>query len=372
MALKRIIMVLFLFYFATLTLFNPLIVEAHTLGYSIYTNESLLTTYKGIYTNANSSDVLIDDVYNKPPRIYLDFWNEPEIFPRMILANNYTELTSGDNNPYINDVPLARAYNFTSSDYIAYDSEDWTLTPSIEQVDQAYYTGLSCNFVHNAGYRFAFTPEIDVPRWGQFPLVNWSCVDFLDLQEQFLTQSPTLLADNVTAELANSKGKNPNLIVFVQLEMNVSTATLEQDISDLSNIQGVNGVMLQDLCKTNSCNNTLVSLIDYTKSQGITDNSTISTTTVSTTSTTTIDTTTSLHTTSTTIVGTTSTTATSLSTSSSSYITSTILQIGNTTTASTSSRTTSTTIRYHAHNQTVVGAYNPPLGIWYWYFRVGG
>ena len=80
---------------------------------------------------------------------------------------------------------MQRRCNFTKNDYLGYDAEDWALTPKAEQNNQANYTRLACNYVHAAGYKFAYTPEVDVPGWGQFARINWTCVDMLDLQEQF-------------------------------------------------------------------------------------------------------------------------------------------------------------------------------------------
>ena len=181
----------------------------------------------------------------------------------MILANNFSEL-SGDM------LDLAKQFNFGPSDYVAYDSEDWSLTPASEQQAMVQYTQQACNAVHAAGYLFAISPEVDVPGWyglTQFSQLNWTCVDFLDLQEQSNSGSTSTLIKNVTTLLAQSKAKNPGLVVFVQLDQAAgSISVLEADILAMSQISGVNGVIIQDLSTSASSNSTLTTLVSYIKS----------------------------------------------------------------------------------------------------------
>jgi hypothetical protein len=341
-----VLLALFLYLYLNGNLKAPILappVESHSLGISIYTNLStLLPEFKTAYSNASSSSLLIDDEYATPPRVYITYWNQPQVFSRIILANNYSELTSTVSSVYINDVPFAKTYNFSKTDYLAYDSEDWALTPIIEQENQANYTQMACNYVHAAGYKFGFTPEIDVPGWGQFAKINWTCIDFLDLQEQFETGSTTGLVKNVTQLITVAKGVNPNLIVFVQLDMAArSKSLLESDILAMSQIPGVNGIMIQDLCGTASCNSTLTSLIQYTKSiQNSTSTSTVSVTT-------TLPTSTSSTTSSTTSEPTTTSSTTTMSVSTTISSTTTVLittTISSTTTIHPSTTTSSTTI----------------------------
>lgn len=261
-------------------------------GFSIYTNINLVSEFKTYYSGANARDLLIDEEFTSvPARVYLNYYNQPQTFERMIIANNYSELASGALSPYVDDITLARAYNFTSKDYVAYDPEDWSLTPLLEQDSVPKYTQTACNYVHNAGYRFAYTPEIDVPGWGDFSQINWTCVDFLDLQEQFLTGSTSSLIKNVTQLVGISKGDNPNLIVFVQLDMAAtSQSTLESEILAISKISGVDGVIIQDLCSSTSCNSELTNLVNYASSLqmgglGASSTTSTSSTTVPTTTT---------------------------------------------------------------------------------------
>ena len=83
------------------------------LGFSIYTGLSnLLPSFKSAYANANSSSLLIDDNYNTPPRAYMAYWNHPQSFGRMVIANNYTTLTSNGFSLYNNNVAFAKAMQF--------------------------------------------------------------------------------------------------------------------------------------------------------------------------------------------------------------------------------------------------------------------
>ena len=255
--------------------------QLHTVAFSVYTNSStLLGQLKSYYKNANPSDLLIDNEYSSfPARIYLNYYNQPQSFGRVIIANNYSEISSDVLSPYVNDVGLARLYNFTHNDYIAYDPEDWNLTPAYEQAAVPNYTQSACLLVHQAGYSFGWAGEIDVPGWGEFSKINWRCVDLLDLQEQFLQNSTSDLVRNVTQLASIARSENPSIKVFVQLNMQGSSQSrLESDILAISAMQGINGVMLQDLCTYSSCNNELVNLVNYTTAIGTA--STSSTTTI--------------------------------------------------------------------------------------------
>ncbi len=265
---------------------NLLVPPTNTLGWSIYEQYStLLPIYKQLYATATSSDLLIDDAWTPKGEVYVGYWDTPQVFPRMILANNISELESFT-------LPEAAQFNFASNDYVGYDAEKWSLTPLKEQNNQSRYTQLACEDVHDSGYKFAYTPEIDVNGWGQFAEINWTCVNLLDLQEQFMSSNTVGLVQNVTQMLAASKGINPNLSVFVQLNMSVGEDTTENDITALAGIQGVNGVIIQDLCKTQACNSTLVSLVGYIQTiDGLTSTTTsLSTTTITTTTSTTVST----------------------------------------------------------------------------------
>ena len=269
--------------------------SAHSLGFSIYENNTLLPLYKTYYANATGKDILIDDVYSNPERGYIEYYNQPQVFPRLIFTDNYTELTSQGFQLWDNNVALAKAFNFTGNDYITLDLEDWSSAPQTEQQNYAQYTQMACQYVHNAGYKFGFAPEIDIPGWGQFSQVNWSCIDFLDLQEQFLSNNTSALINNVTSMINSSKAQNPNLTVFVQLGMGAGQATMESDIKALSYVKGVDGVIIQDLSTSQQSNNTLTTLVDYAQSF---DNTALvlpnTTTTTSSTTSTTVSTSTSL------------------------------------------------------------------------------
>lgn len=120
---------IFIAFIILLATLSVIISNAHSLAFSIYENNTLLPQYKVYYANATSKDILIDDEYSNPPRVYLSYYNQPQLFPRLILANNYSELTSSISSPYVNDVNFAKAYNFSRNDYIGYGPEDWALTP---------------------------------------------------------------------------------------------------------------------------------------------------------------------------------------------------------------------------------------------------
>ena len=304
----------------------------HSLFVSVYTNASILSTYQTIFSVAKSGDVMSDDIYGSPPRIFLNYYNKPQVFSRLILANNLSELESSGFSPYENNVGLAKAYNFTSHDYMGYDSEDWSLTPTAEKAAIVASTQSACTYVHAAGYKFAFTPEIDVPGWyanTNWNNFNWTCVDWLDLQEQFLSSNPAALAANVSAMIAVPKSKNPNLIVFVQIDegpdsTQATQAQLESDILYLSTIPGVNGVFIQDLSSASSYNTELITLVNYARS--FTSGTTTSTS-VSSTSTVATLTTSSTTTTKTTTLSTTSA-STSASTSTTSASTTSLSNVG--------------------------------------------
>ena len=241
----------------------------HPIGFGVYAvNSTLLPQFKTYYANATSNDILIDDAYSPVLRGYLKYWNVPEVFGRMVLDNNYSTLISTRTDGYEGNIGLAREYNFGKNDYVGLDDENWNYTPIYEQLNQSFYVQQSCTAVHNAGYKFAYTPELDGNTGSQIAEINWSCVDFFDMQEQALSNNTAQLARNVSYLLSLSKGKNRNLTVFVQLDMNANETNMKKDISALSGIPGVNGVILQYICDPGICNtSTLTSLVNYTQEQ---------------------------------------------------------------------------------------------------------
>ena len=353
---KNKLFIVFLISFVSLIAFSTTI-DAHSLGFSILTNVSMVPTFKGFYSNATPPDVLLDDCWcNNPLLPYLSYWNQPQPFSRMILANNISELNS-----YM--LVLSKQYNFSSSDYVGYDSEDWALTPLSEQKSIVASTQVACDAVHSAGYLFAFTPEVDVPGWyglTDFSQINWTCVNFLDLQEQSHSTDPKVLTQNVTELISMTTANNHNLTVFVQLDVagdssSASQSRLEQDISNLSQIQGVQGVILQDLCNSPSCNAILEALVAYTDSfennTTVLANSTAQNVIQATTSTSTTTVTTTAQ--STTVPTTTSTTTSTTSTTTSSTTTSSTTIATTTTSTSVTSTSTSTTTTVIPLNQTL-------------------
>lgn len=243
-----------------------------TLGFSIYTTSSTyLSLYKGFYSNAGAQDVLIDDSYNPNYRYYLQYWNNPQTFPRMILGNNYTQITSTSVDGFSN-IGLAKEYNFGSSDYIVYDAENWVKTPSWEQDDQSYWVNEICNSIHAAGYKCGWTPQLGGgPGAGQFESINWANVDYVGLLEQGRSSVTQQLIQNVTHLAGIAISGNPNIKVWVDLDISpnpvgapATLQELEADISALGNVRGVDGVTL--VCQP-TCNTTeMTTLVNYIKS----------------------------------------------------------------------------------------------------------
>jgi hypothetical protein len=217
---------------------------------------------------------LIDDSYNPQYRAYVSYWGSPQSFPRLLTADNYSQVVStllgvGD----ASDLALAKQYNFGSNDYFAYDDEGWSKTPTWEQNDQAYWVTEFCNAVHDAGYKCGWTPQLG--GWageGQWESINWGDVDYVELQEQGRSGDASSLVQNVTHLVNIARNGNPNIVIFVDLDMNYGVSDLTADIQALSQVPGITGIQITYLpgqgCNGN-CNannlNTVISAIANTQ-----------------------------------------------------------------------------------------------------------
>jgi hypothetical protein len=265
------------------------VASAHSLGFAIYTTNSsteMLKQYKSFYDSTQANSILIDDTWTNASKFYLSYYNQPQNFSRMIIA---------DSNPAIlYELGIAQRYNFSSSDYVAYDAEDWTSTPLTEQFNQPYYVSTICDEIHQAGYKCAYTPQLWNPIVNNLDQVNWSKVDFLGLQEQQNSVNQAELIRNVSHMVSIARSENPNIVIYVQLDMAQATAgQIGADIRILSNMSGVDGVILTYLpslsyCDPSTCNiYALESLVQTIKSVDTSTAITTSTTTTTVSSTTT-------------------------------------------------------------------------------------
>lgn len=243
-----------------------------TFGFSIYTTSSTyLSLYKGYYSNAGSQDVVIDDSYNPNYRTYLQYWNHPQVFHRMIIGNNYTQMTSTSIDGFSN-IGLAREFNLSSNDYIVYDAEDSVKTPSWEQDDQTYWLNEICTAIHAAGYKCGWTPQLGGgPGAGQFESIGWANVDYLGLLEQGRSAETSQLVQNVTHLAVIARDGNPNIKIWVDLDISpnpigtpATLQELEADISALGAVKGIDGITL--VCEPTCNTSEMTTLVNYIKS----------------------------------------------------------------------------------------------------------
>lgn len=241
--------------------------------FAIYTtNSTLLTEYKAYFGNGWKG-ILIDDSYSPKYRAYVSYWNISQSFPRLLTADNYSQIIS---NSLIeggaSDLAWAKKFNFGPNDYFAYDAEGWSKTPIEEQENQSYWVTQVCNAVHAAGYKCGYTPQLG--GWigeGQWEKINWKVVDYVELQEQGRSGNTTSLVENVTHLVSIVRASNPNTVIFVDLNFTPTNglANILSDIAALSLINGVDGVQITYLpsgssgicpywnCNTNNLNTTI-------------------------------------------------------------------------------------------------------------------
>jgi hypothetical protein len=245
------------------------------LQFAIYTtNSTLIPEYKKYFGNGWKG-ILIDDAYSPVYRAYVKNWNYPQQFPRLLTADNYSQLVSTALNVGSgSDLAMAKVYNFGSNDYFAYDDEGWSKTPSWEQSDQQYWVTQFCNAVHSAGYKCGWTPQLG--GWsgeGQWETINWSVVDYVELQEQGRTGSQSSLVQNVTHLAGIVRRGSQNTLIFVDLSMKYGVQNVTVDINALSQINGVDGVLITYLpsgpngicsasqCNTNNLNSSITTIV---------------------------------------------------------------------------------------------------------------
>ena len=98
-------------------------------------------------------------------------------------------------------------------DVIAYDIEQWEKTPELERVDPLLSISKGAAIAHQAGYRYGIAPDA-VTLIDNYKKINWTEIDFLDMQLQRFSQNVTEYS-NIAKELsAHIRSKNANIEIF--------------------------------------------------------------------------------------------------------------------------------------------------------------
>ncbi len=131
--------------------------------------------------------------------------------------------------------------------YIAYDNERDNAnlsTPPTELVDPAVSTNEAASLVKQAGLAFSAQPTHAI-LMEEYTGVDWTKVDFMVMQMQQFTKDDASFISDVTKISNWIKSKNPNTIIFVQVNTAFDTMphiiSLIKSVSD--KIDGVSVVM---------------------------------------------------------------------------------------------------------------------------------
>jgi hypothetical protein len=148
-------------------------------------------------------------------------------------------------------------------DYIGYDPEasnGGLSTPPIELQSLGSYTSQAADTVHTAGFKFETDPTFGALQ-GSYQSTDWTKVDMLIIQAQQHTSSADFNTV-VPAELSWISSRNPNTLVFVQV--NPALDTIPNIVNAIKSVRsGISGVAI--VCSTGCSTSILDSLISQLK-----------------------------------------------------------------------------------------------------------
>jgi hypothetical protein len=185
----------------------PSIVKEKRLLFAVYTtsydNQTIRILENYLLDENSQADYVIDDTFGK--RIFPFFPEQKKI----LLGASVNEISR------INSA-LARSHHFTSDDIIAYDIENWSSTPAIEQQDAARAISDASGIVHKAGYEFGVTPDQKI-LFDWYEKIDWSQIDFLALQFQRIANNNDELRNYVRIMTEYVRSQNSDIEIFLQI-----------------------------------------------------------------------------------------------------------------------------------------------------------
>jgi hypothetical protein len=155
------------------------------------------------YSSNNQNHYVIHSIRSLPGQLWL--------YDALPTHRNMIIIQSLDNITYAMKV----GQNY-SLDTIVYDIEQWEKTPGLERADPSRSISKGAGIVHQAGYRYGITPDA-VMLMDNYKKINWTEIDFLDMQLQRFSQDVTKYS-SIAKEISTFvRSKNPNVEIFSQL-----------------------------------------------------------------------------------------------------------------------------------------------------------
>jgi hypothetical protein len=188
------------------TLEEPLLFGVFT-----FANDSeSMSVMRQQYSNNDPNHYVIHSIRSLPGQLWL--YDALPTHRKMIIVQSLDNITYA--------MKIGQHYDL---DVIAYDIEQWEKTPELERVDPLLSISKGAAIAHQAGYRYGIAPDA-VTLIDNYKKINWTEIDFLDMQLQRFSQNVTEYS-NIAKELsAHIRSKNANIEIFSQLSFRFTDA----------------------------------------------------------------------------------------------------------------------------------------------------
>lgn len=179
-------------------------------GVFTFVNDTESLNVMGRQYSNNLDNYVMHSVRSSPGPLWLY-----DAFPfnrKMIIVQSLDNITDAIN--------IGQRYNL---DLIVYNIEIWERTPELERTNPSLSISKGAHLVHEAGYRYGIAPDAPM-LMDIFKKINWTEIDFLDMQLQRFSQNVTeysSIAEEITSFV---RSRNPNIEIFTQVSFRFTDA----------------------------------------------------------------------------------------------------------------------------------------------------
>jgi hypothetical protein len=188
--------------------------EEEPLLFGVFTfvkDEESMSVLRQQYAGNDRNHYVIHSIRSLPGQLWL--YDALPTHRNMILVQSLDNITYA--------MKVGQNYDL---DIIVYDIEQWEKTPKLERVDPSLSISNGAGIVHQAGYRYGISPDA-VLLMENYKKINWTEIDFLDMQLQRFSQNPTEYS-NIAKEVSTFvRSKNPDVEIFSQLSFRFTDAS---------------------------------------------------------------------------------------------------------------------------------------------------
>jgi hypothetical protein len=180
-------------------------------GVFTFVNDSeSLSVMRQQYSSSDSNHYVIHSIRSLPGQLWL--YDTLPANRKMIIVQSLDNITYA--------MKIGQHYDL---DVIVYNMEQWEKTPEFERVHLLFSIKKGAATAHEAGYRYGIAPDA-VTLLENYKKINWTEIDFLDMQLQRFSQNLTEYS-NLAKEIGTFvRSKNANIEIFTQLSFRFTDA----------------------------------------------------------------------------------------------------------------------------------------------------